>query len=284
MTERPIIMGVLNVTPDSFSDGGEFARTEAAVAHAIDMVAEGAEIIDVGGETTKPGADRVSAQEEQHRILPVIRELVDRGIRLSVDTMNASTAAAAVELGVEVVNDVSGGLADPEMAKTVAGLDVDFVAMHWRGHSSGMDQLVTYGDVVRDVRDELTMRLAELIITGVAPERLIVDPGIGFAKRAEHSWQVLVNLREFTTLGSRVLVGTSRKRFLSGLLPEGAGAKERDRATAVTSALAAEAGAWAVRVHDVASTRVVLDAWETLGEGAQPPGPHRARSSFRGTR
>lgn len=284
MSDRPIIMGVLNVTPDSFSDGGDFARTEAAVAHAVEMVAEGAEIIDVGGETTKPGAGRVPVEEEQRRILPVIRELVDRGIRISVDTMNASTAAATAELGAEIINDISGGLADPDMGRTVAGLDVDFVAMHWRGHSSGMDQLVSYDDVVRDVLRELEMRLAELIITGVDPDRIIVDPGLGFAKRPEHSWQVLVNLREYASLGSRILVGTSRKRFLSSLVPGGAGAKDRDRATAVTSALAAEAGAWAVRVHDVASTRVILDAWETLGEGAKAPGPHRARSSFRGTR
>lgn len=284
MTDRPIIMGVLNVTPDSFSDGGDFARTEAAVAHAVEMVAEGAEIVDVGGETTRPGAERIPVEEEQRRILPVIRELVDRGIRISVDTMNASTAAATAALGAEIINDVSGGLADADMARTVADLDVDFVAMHWRGHSSGMDQLVDYDDVVRDVYRELELRVAELIITGVAPERIIVDPGLGFAKRPEHSWQVLVNLREYASLGSRVLVGTSRKRFLSSLVPDGAGPKDRDRATAVTSALAAEAGAWAVRVHDVSSTRVILDAWETLGDGARIPGPHRARSSFQGPR
>lgn len=280
MAETPLVMGVLNVTPDSFSDGGDFARTEAAVAHAVQMVADGADIIDVGGETTKPGAERVSVEEEQRRILPVIRELVGRGIRVSVDTMNAATAAATAELGVAIINDVSGGLADPMMARTVADLDVDFVAMHWRGPSSGMEQQASYSDVVGDVREELTRRLAELIVTGVAPERLIVDPGLGFAKRAEHTWEVLVHLREFRELGSRVLVGTSRKRFLSTLLEPDASPKARDRATAVTSALAAEAGAWAVRVHDVPSTRSMLAAWAAI-ESAAPPMPHRARSSFR---
>ncbi|MCW4385407.1 dihydropteroate synthase [Salinibacterium sp. SYSU T00001] len=280
MPEIPLIMGVLNVTPDSFSDGGDFARTESAVAHAARMVAEGADIIDVGGETTKPGAGRVPVEEEQRRIMPVIRELVGRGIRVSVDTMNASTAAAAAELGIEIVNDVSGGQADPLMARTVADLDVDFVAMHWRGPSSGMDGQARYDDVVGEVRGELTQRLAELIVTGIAPERIIVDPGLGFAKRAEHTWDVLVHLRELAPLGSRLLVGTSRKRFLSPLLEEGAGPKQRDRATAVTSALAAEAGAWAVRVHDVTSTRVMLDAWASSGDDRAPL-PHRARSSYR---
>lgn len=280
MSEIPLIMGVLNVTPDSFSDGGDFARAEAAVAHASAMVAAGADIVDVGGETTKPGAERVPVEEEQKRVLPVVRELVSRGIRVSVDTMNASTAAAAAELGVEVINDVSGGLADPLMARTIASLDVDFVAMHWRGPSSGMDGQAHYDDVLAEVHRELELRLAELIVTGVNPDRIIVDPGIGFAKRPEHSWQALVNLRSLEPLGCRVLVGTSRKRFLSSLLDPDAGSKERDRATAVTSALAAEAGAWAVRVHDVASTRQMLDAWAAI-DSDRPPLPQRARSSFR---
>ena len=290
-TTRPLIMGVLNVTPDSFSDGGDFARTEAAVAHGLEMVAQGADMIDVGGETTKPGAERVSVDEEQRRILPVVRELADRGVRISVDTMNASTAVATAELGAKIINDVSGGLADPEMARAIAELDVDFVAMHWRGPSSGMDQQSSYGDVVREVYSELELRVAELIITGVAPERIIVDPGLGFAKQAEQTWQVLVHLREFASLSDRVLVGTSRKRFLSPLLPEGAGPKQRDRATAVTSALAAEAGAWAVRVHDVPSTRRVIDAWASIAADQAEPvefpvstGPQRARSSFREVR
>lgn len=280
MADTPLIMGVLNVTPDSFSDGGDFARTEAAVAHALAMVGDGADIIDVGGETTKPGAGRVPVEEEQRRIMPVIRELVDHGIRISVDTMNAATAAATARLGVEIVNDVSGGLADPLMARTVADLDVDFVAMHWRGPSSGMDGQAQYTDVIGEVRGELERRLAELIVTGVAPERIIVDPGLGFAKAAQHTWQVLVQLREFEQLGSRVLVGTSRKRFLSSLLEADAGPKQRDRATAVTSAIAAEAGAWAVRVHDVSSTRLMLETWGSIDD-ERPVTPHRARSSYR---
>lgn len=280
MAEIPLIMGVLNVTPDSFSDGGDFARTEAAVAHAVTMVAEGAEIIDVGGETTKPGAGRVPVEEEQRRIMPVIRELVGRGIRVSVDTMNASTAAATAALGAEIINDVSGGLADPLMGRTVADLDVDFVAMHWRGPSSGMDGQANYADVIAEVRGELEQRLAELIVTGIAPERIIVDPGLGFAKAAEHTWQVLVQLREFEALGSRILVGTSRKRFLSSLLEVDAGPRQRDRATAVTSALAAEAGAWAVRVHDVPSTRMMLETWASI-DSERPPTPQRSRSSYR---
>lgn len=280
MAEMPVIMGVLNVTPDSFSDGGDFARTEAAVAHAIEMVNAGAEIIDVGGETTKPGAERVTPAEEQKRIMPVVRELADRGIRLSIDTMNASTAAMTAEAGAEIINDVSGGLADPAMAETVAALDVDFVAMHWRGPSSGMDGQAQYTDVVHEVMGELEMRMAELIITGVDPDRIIVDPGLGFAKKAEHTWLVLANLRQFTRFGNRVLVGTSRKRFLSPLLEYGASAHERDRATAVTSALAAEAGAWGVRVHDVTSTRMMLETWGSI-DSERPPLPHRARTSFR---
>lgn len=269
MSNRPLIMGVLNVTPDSFSDGGDFARTEAAVEHAQQLVKAGAAIIDVGGETTKPGAQRVSVHEEQRRILPVVRELLDRGIRVSIDTMNADTARVTAELGAEIINDVSGGLADPAMARTVAELDVDFVAMHWRGHSSGMDQLSRYDNVVGEVRAELEQRVAELIVTGVAPERIIIDPGLGFAKQADQTWQVLVHLREFGSLGQRMLVGTSRKRFLSPLLPQGAGPRDRDRATAVTSALAAETGAWAVRVHDVASTRAMLDCWAALGDNPE---------------
>ncbi|MCU1546218.1 MAG: folP [Homoserinimonas sp.] len=261
---RPQIMGVLNVTPDSFSDGGEFAHQEAAIDHAVKLVAAGADLIDVGGETTKPGAARVPAQDEQRRVLPIVRELVGRGIRVSIDTMNASTALAAAEAGASLINDVSGGLADAGMARVAIETDLDFVVMHWRGHSAGMDANTDYADVVREVRDALEMRAAELIITGVNPDRLIVDPGIGFAKTADQSWQLVTHLRELGSIGTRVLVGASRKRFLSMLLPEGAPIKDRDRSTAVVSALAAEAGAWGVRVHDVRGTRAALDFWASL--------------------
>lgn len=266
---RPRIMGVLNVTPDSFSDGGEFAQQQAAIDHAVTMVSAGVDVIDVGGETTRPGAERIPTDIEQKRVLPVIRELVDRGIRVSVDTMNSATAAAAAEVGVAIINDVSGGLADPAMRQVAADTGLDFIAMHWRGHSTVMDDLAVYDDVVRDVRTELEQRVAELIVVGVKPERIIVDPGLGFAKTADQSWLLLVHLRELSSLGFPVLVGASRKRFLSTLLPEGAEPKLRDPATSILSALAAEAGAWGVRVHDVAGTRAALDLWSRLKDDAE---------------
>lgn len=262
-------MGVLNVTPDSFSDGGEFARQEAAISHAVRMVSAGVDIIDVGGETTRPGAERIPTDVEQNRVLPVIRELVQRGVRVSVDTMNSATARAAAEAGVAIINDVSGGLADPDMPQVAAETGLDFIAMHWRGHSAVMDELTAYDDVVRDVRAELEQRVAELIIVGVAPERIILDPGLGFAKTADQSWMLMAHLRDFRSLGCPVLVGASRKRFLSTLLPDGAEPKQRDPATAILSALAAEAGAWGVRVHDVAGTRAALDLWARLKDDAQ---------------
>jgi dihydropteroate synthase len=265
---RPQIMGVLNVTPDSFSDGGEFAQVEGAIAHAVGMVSAGADVIDVGGETTRPGAERIPSEVEQKRVLPVVRELVQRGIRVSVDTMNSQTAQACAEAGAAIINDVSGGLADPNMRQVAADTGLDFIAMHWRGHSTVMDDLAHYDDVVKDVRAELAQRVAELIVVGVAPERIIVDPGLGFAKTADQSWLLLVHLRELQSLGCRVLVGSSRKRMLAPLLPEGAEPKRRDPATSILSALAAEAGAWGVRVHDVAGTRAALDLWSRLKDDA----------------
>lgn len=266
---RPQILGVLNVTPDSFSDGGEFAQQQAAINHGVRMVGTGADVIDVGGETTRPGATRIPTEVEQKRVLPVVRELVQQGVRVSIDTMNAETARAAVELGASIINDVSGGLADPGMRRVAAESGLDFVAMHWRGHSVGMDGLAVYDDVVRDVRSELEMRVAELIVSGVAPEHIIVDPGLGFAKNADQSWMLVAHLRQLGSLGCRVLVGSSRKRFLSTVLADGAPAKERDTATAILSALAAESGAWGVRVHDVAGTRAALDLWQKLSGGAE---------------
>src|SRR5690554_6642951 len=265
---RPQIMGVLNVTPDSFSDGGEFAQVEGAIAHAMKMVSAGADMIDVGGETTRPGAERIPSEVEQKRVLPVVRELVQRGVRVSVDTMNSPTAQACAEAGAAIINDVSGGLADPNMRQVAADTGLDFIAMHWRGHSTVMDDLAHYDDVVKDVRAELAQRVAELIVVGVAPERIIVDPGLGFAKTTDQSWQLLTHLRELQDLGCRVLVGASRKRMLAPLLPEGAEPKRRDPATSILSALAAEAGAWGVRVHDVAGTRAALDLWSRLKDDA----------------
>ncbi|MEO7374537.1 MAG: dihydropteroate synthase [Terrimesophilobacter sp.] len=265
---RPIIMGILNVTPDSFSDGGRYTDRDAALQHASDMVAAGADIIDVGGESTRPGAGRLDAAEEQRRAMPIVRELIDRGIPVSIDTMNSGTAQVAVDAGAVLVNDVSGGLADTRMANIIADTGVRYVAMHWRGPSATMEANAVYGNVVRDVRDELRARIDELRNRGVQQGQIVLDPGIGFAKNAKQSWAVLGHLREFETLGYPVLVGASRKSFLGPLLPKGAPTDERDRPTAVISALAAEAGVWGVRVHDVAGTKAALDVWEAWSYGA----------------
>lgn len=252
------LMAILNVTPDSFSDGGRFSSVEEAIAEGIALRDAGADIVDVGGESTRPGAERVSPEVEQERVLPVVRGLVDAGVAVSVDTMNASTAAAAVDAGASIINDVSGGTADPDMYRVVASTTATYVAMHGRGPS---DTAAQYDDVVAEVRAELKTRLAEMIVFGIDPARVILDPGLGFAKDAEHNWQLLGRLDELATLGHRILVGASRKRFLA---PWGAEPAERDDATAVVSALAAQAGAWGVRVHDVVSTRRALEiegAW-----------------------
>ena len=259
-------MGVVNVTPDSFSDGGRWFDADAAVAHALELADAGADVLDVGGESTRPGAARVDPDEELRRVIPVIRELASRGLRVSVDTMRAVTAAAAVEAGAEIINDVSAGLADEAMARIAAETGAQYVAMHWRAHSDRMDELTEYDDVARDVRDELARRVDALLAAGVAPDRLILDPGLGFSKRGEQNWELLANLDVLAELGYPILVGASRKRFLGALLPEGAPVEQRDLPTAVVSALSAQAGAWGVRVHDVVSTRIALDvarAWQS---------------------
>ena len=266
------VMGILNVTPDSFSDGGLWTDRAAAVKHALGMVERGADIIDVGGESTRPGAQRVAVSEERRRVLPVVRELADSGVTVSIDTMNAATAAAALDAGASIVNDVSGGLADPEMDDLIVATDARFVVMHWRGHSDAMNELARYDDVVEDVARDLEYRAAQLIVKGVSPERLILDPGLGFAKDAAHNWALLGRLDRLVALGLPVLVGASRKRFLGDLLPGGATAAERDLASATVAALAVHEGAWGVRVHDVALTRQavdVADAWNR-GRDARP--------------
>jgi len=257
-------MGVVNITPDSFSDGGEFLALDDAIAKGAELALAGAQLIDVGGESTRPGAERVPVEREQQRVLPVIEALVNRGIAVSVDTMNASTALAAAELGAVVINDVSGGLADEGMARVAAETGLHFIAMHWRGPSKGMAANNHYTDVVKDVRGELMIRVAELIVNGVRAEHIILDPGIGFGKNAEQSWKLLSNLPALTAIGYPMLVGASRKRFLGELLPPDAPPKDRDPATAVVSALAAQAGVWGVRVHDVAGTKAALDVWEAM--------------------
>jgi dihydropteroate synthase len=265
---RPRIMGILNVTPDSFSDGGRWASVDDAIEHGARMHEQGADIVDVGGESTRPGAERVAVDEEQQRVLPVVRELSARGIRVSIDTLNASTAAAAAEAGAAIVNDVSGGLADEEMFRTIAGLEVDYIVSHWRGHSDHMNDLARYDEVVGDVRTEIQARVAELIVWGVDERRLIIDPGLGFAKTGAHNWRLLGNLDRLQSLGYPVLVGASRKGFLGDLLDPDATPVDRDPATAVISALAAQAGAWGVRVHDIESTAAALAVWTAWEAGA----------------
>lgn len=259
------VFAILNVTPDSFSDGGQFADAAEAVARGVQLHEQGAGIVDVGGESTRPGAARVDPAEEQERVIPVVRGLVAAGVPVSIDTMNSSTALAAAGAGASVINDVSGGLADPEMYRVVAQTRLLYIAMHWRGLSASMDELATYEDVVVDVRAELKARLAEMFVWGIQKEQVVLDPGLGFAKTAEHNWQLLARIDELATLGHPLLIGASRKRFLGALLPDAATARDRDLPTAVVSALAAHAGVWAVRVHDVPSTRAalgVVEAWK----------------------
>lgn len=258
------IWGIVNVTPDSFSDGGRYFDADRAVAHGLRLRADGATVLDVGGESTRPGAERVDPAEEQRRVLPVIEELTAAGVPVSIDTLNASTAAAAVRAGARIVNDVSGGLADPEMRAAVAASGADFAIGHWRGFSADMYANAEYRRVAREVAGELQERIGEAAAAGIAPSRLIVDPGIGFAKAGSQNWDVLRGLDEILALGPRVLIGTSRKRFLADVLSaadhgdHAVSVERRDLATAVTSALAAQAGVWAVRVHDVAATRDAL--------------------------
>jgi dihydropteroate synthase len=281
-------MAILNVTPDSFSDGGQWADTDSAIEHGIELREAGADIVDVGGESTRPGADRVPPAEEQARIIPVITELAGQGITVSVDTMNADTALAAAEAGASIINDVSGGLADPEMYRAVAQTGLHYIAMHWRGapprgrstrssskdaaawtHGTNAADLARYDDVVADVRAELKARIAEMIVWGVDPDKVVLDPGLGFAKTAAHNWRLLGHLDALQSLGHPVLIGASRKRFLAEFVAEGAPTSARDEPTAIVTALAARAGAWGVRVHDVESTRrslAVAKAWDT---GAQ---------------
>lgn len=259
-----VVMGVLNVTPDSFSDGGKYVLPDAAIRHGEQLAAEGADIVDIGGESTRPGAHRVPVDEEQARVLPVVRALAAAGIAVSIDTMNASTARAAADAGAAYINDVSGGLNDEAMVQVAIDTDLPYIAMHWRGHSAGINSLATYCDAADEVRTELFERAGELLDAGVKRERLIIDPGLGFAKNAEHNWQVLGHLRSFTGLGLPVLIGPSRKRFLTAI------GTDVDTATAVVCALAVRSGAWGVRVHDVAATRTavaVAAAWSAGERG-----------------
>ncbi|MGW0775279.1 dihydropteroate synthase [Streptomyces sp. NPDC002835] len=255
--DRCAVMGVVNVTPDSFSDGGRWFDTTAAIKRGLDLVAQGADLIDVGGESTRPGASRVDEDEELRRVVPVVRGLASEGVTVSVDTMRSGVAQQAVSAGAVLVNDVSGGLADPRMVPVVAATGVPFVVMHWRGFSEDMNSRAVYGDVVAEVARELRARMEAVVEGGIAPERIVIDPGLGFAKQAEHDLALVAHLAELRALGRPVLVAASRKRFLGRVLArDGAPppARERDAATAAVSAIAAHEGAWAVRVHEVRAT------------------------------
>jgi len=250
-----LIMGILNVTPDSFADGGRHNEFGAAVARGLEMIAEGVDIIDIGGESTRPGADRVSEEEEIARTIPVITELARHGARISIDTMRASTAKAAIKAGATIVNDVSGGLADPHMLDTVAELDVPYIAMHWRGQSKDMNSKAIYTDAVAEVISELGERIEAALEAGIKTDNLIIDPGLGFAKDGEHNWAIIDAINRFVELGYPVLVGGSRKRFLGGQTPD-----EREQATIDLTKRLATSGIWAVRVHSVKPHKEVLKA------------------------
>ncbi len=276
---RCLVMGVINVTPDSFSDGGQLPSAAAAVARGLAQAASGADIIDVGGESTRPGARRVSAAEEQRRVLPVVTALAAAGAAVSIDTMRADVAELSLAAGARMINDVSGGLADPRMGPLAAAAGVPIVVMHWRGHSADMQGRAVYADVVAEVRAELGQRVAELVSQGVAPGQIILDPGLGFAKLPEHNWALLGRLKEISSLRGMsfpVLVGASRKRFLGALLA-GPGGEQRsfaasDDATIALSALAAAAGAWCVRVHAVGGN---ADAVRVAARWSGQPEPAR---------
>jgi dihydropteroate synthase len=241
-----LVMGILNVTPDSFADGGVNFEVEHAINRGLEMIEDGVDIIDIGGESTRPGADRVPEEEEQARVLPVVKALSKEGIPLSIDTMRASTAKLAVEAGATIVNDVSGGAADPDMFSTVAALGCKYTIMHWRGHSKEMNSKAVYNDVVQEVIEEVTIQLDKALAAGVLRENIILDPGIGFAKDPEHNWEILNRIDEFIALGYPVLIGHSRKRFLGGDHPD-----EREAATVEVTQTLAGKGIWAVRVHGV---------------------------------
>ncbi len=269
----PLVWGVLNVTPDSFSDGGLFDSVDRAVEQAAVMGAQGADVIDVGGESTRPGAQRITPEEECDRVLPVVRELSGAGMTVSIDTMRAPVAEAAVQAGASIVNDVSGGRADETMHQVVARLDVPYVIMHWRGHSDQMDELARYHDPVAQVCEELQEQVDKAVDAGVNESALILDPGIGFAKNTEHNWEVLRGLDRLGNLGFPMLVGPSRKRFLGALLADDSGTMRetagRDVATSVMSALLAEWGVWGVRVHDVQGTVDAIKVSLAMRGGAQ---------------
>ena len=267
--ERTAVMGVLNVTPDSFSDGGQYNQTDGAVARGLELVAQGADIVDIGGESTRPGAERVSLEEELARTIAVVAALSARGVVVSIDTMRAEVAQAAVEAGAAIINDVSGGKADPKMFPYLATIETPYILMHWRGHSTEMNSLTDYTNVTTDVRDELDNQAFDVCHSGVASNRIVLDPGIGFAKTAEQNWSLLAQLNTLQDLGYPVLVGASRKKFLGELLAHDGVARDvdqREHATTALTTFLATVKVWAVRVHDVRAARDAIEVVQKLQE------------------
>lgn len=279
---RPLIMGVVNITPDSFSDGGNFLDPNQAVSHALELVSQGANVVDLGGESTKPGALRVKVEDEQARVIPVIKtlaadpEFIASSAQISIDTMNAETARLAVSAGARIVNDVSGGLADDQMFQALKDLDCNYVISHWRGFSSTMDSLNNYESVAIDVANELKQRVAKAIEAGISRDRLIVDPGLGFAKDITQNWHLVARLDELEKLDLPILVGASRKRFIAGALdPENSAEvsnQRRDLATAVLTALLLQRKLWGVRVHNVSTTADAIKVVEALAVANEDTG------------
>ena len=271
---QPLVMGVLNVTPDSFSDGGDFIRIEAALDHARVLQIAGADSIDVGGESTRPGAKRVTLAEEQARVLPVIEAIVaELGAKVSIDTMNAETARLAVAAGASIINDVSGGLADPDMFKVAADTGATIIISHWRGFSDQMDTLATYDDVAAEVAAELKLRVDAALATGIKQSQIVIDPGLGFAKDMQQNWKLVARLDKLEELGYPILVGASRKRFIAGVLepdePTEVSNERRDLATAVLTALLLQRKIWGVRVHNVLATTDAIRVVAALREAEQ---------------
>ena len=261
--DRPVVMGILNVTPDSFADGGRFENFDSALHRGLEMLSEGVDIIDVGGESTRPGSYRIAPEEELRRVLPVVEALAAKGAVISIDTKRAVTARKAVEAGARIVNDVSAGLSDPDMLAVVASLGCPYIAMHTRGESSDMHVRAVYDDVVAEVVSELRARARASLAAGISPENLILDPGIGFAKESEHNWKILSHLDAFTAIGYPILIGASRKRFL-GQLVGSSMTDARESATIALTTLLAEQGVWGVRVHSVKPHRDAIDVVRSM--------------------
>jgi dihydropteroate synthase len=263
-SQRTLVMGILNITPDSFADGGRHFDFESAINRAKEMISEGVDIIDVGGESTRPGADRVTEEIERDRVIPVITELAELGATLSIDTTRANIAQAAIGAGATLVNDVSGGLADPKMAALIASnSNIHYVVMHWRGHSKDMQKAAEYQNVVTEVKDELDDRVIALTKAGVLPEQIILDPGIGFAKSSAHNWELLKNIDRLNLLGFPILVGASRTRFLGDLLGATV-ADDRESASIALTTHLAKAGVWGVRTHSVKPHRDAIAVVEEM--------------------